>query len=59
MMAESKNGNDKQARVVNQDVLNNLQNAEYEKEIEIRHQYQMFPTPDETFASEAITELKD
>ncbi|MED1796155.1 hypothetical protein P4V54_26230 [Brevibacillus nitrificans] len=30
-----------------------------EKEIEIRHQYQMFPTPDEKFASEVITELKD
>lgn len=58
-MAERKSGKGTQADVVNQDMLNNLQNAEYEKEIEIRHQYQMFPTPDETFASEVITELKD
>ncbi|MGG1658064.1 hypothetical protein [Brevibacillus sp. NRS-1366] len=30
-----------------------------EKEIEIQHQFQMFPTPDEKRASEVITELKD
>lgn len=51
--------NEKQAHLVNEDVEHNLQNADDEKEIEIRHQYQMFPTPDETFASKVITELKD
>ncbi|MGF9906240.1 hypothetical protein [Brevibacillus porteri] len=30
-----------------------------EKEIELQHQYQMFPTPDEKRASKEITELKD
>lgn len=30
-----------------------------EKEIELQHQYQMFPTPDEKRASKVITELKD
>lgn len=30
-----------------------------EKEIELQHQYQMFPTPDEERASKVITELKD
>lgn len=44
---------------INQDVEHNLQSPEEEREIERRHQYQMFPTPDEEFASEVITELKD
>lgn len=30
-----------------------------EGEIEKRHQFQMFPTPDEKFASEVITRLED
>ncbi|EST54365.1 hypothetical protein T458_13655 [Brevibacillus panacihumi W25] len=30
-----------------------------ESEIEKRHQFQMFPTPDEKFASKVITELED
>ncbi|WP_409177611.1 hypothetical protein [Brevibacillus fortis] len=30
-----------------------------EKQIELQHQYQMFPTPDEKCASKVITELKD
>lgn len=30
-----------------------------EKEIELQHQYQMFPTPVEKRASQVITELKD
>lgn len=34
-------------------------NAEIEKEIELQHQFQMFPTPDEKRASKVITELKD
>lgn len=51
--------NEKKAHLVNEDVEHNLQNDEDEKEIEMRHQYQMFPTPDETFASKVITELKD
>ena len=30
-----------------------------ESEIDKRHQFQMFPTPDEKFASKVITELED
>jgi len=30
-----------------------------ESEIEKQHQFQMFPTPDEKFASKVITELDD
>lgn len=30
-----------------------------EREIDKQHQYQMFPTPDEEFAYEIITELED
>jgi hypothetical protein len=55
-MAEHK---EKQAQTVHQDGKPMLEDAADEKEIELRHQYQMFPTPDETFAAETITELKD
>ncbi len=54
-MTEQKERRNRQSAPVN----NDMQNDVDEKEIEIRHQYQMFPTPDETFASEVITELKD
>lgn len=50
---------EKGAQPLNNAVQNNRKAASQEKEIEIRQQFQMFPTPDETFAANEITELKD
>jgi hypothetical protein len=54
---ESRDQSNKPA--ANPDVENNTTSSLDESEIEKQHQYQMFPTPDEEFASEVITELDD